>query len=89
MTTAFTFSNDRTTYSAEGCIDENAPRQEGEVTLHDNEVFHAVSAMRSGCRYTLIIFFYELQPGADAEEYRATPSLHAAERAATRAAAPA
>lgn len=50
-------------------------REEGEVTLHDSEVFHAVSAMRSGCRYTLIIFFYELQPGAEAEEFRATPTV--------------
>jgi hypothetical protein len=31
------------------------PRAEGEATVHDSEVFHAVSAMRSGARYTLIM----------------------------------
>ena len=49
-------------------------RAEGEATVHDSEVFHAVSAMRSGVRYTLIMFFYELQPGAGSEEYRALPA---------------
>lgn len=49
------------------------PRLQGEATVHDANVYHAVSAMRTGVRYTLIVFFYELKPGEDAEEYRATP----------------
>ncbi len=49
-------------------------RAEGEATVHDSQVMHAVSAMQRGVRYTLIVFFYELQPGPDAEEYRAVPT---------------
>ena len=32
-------------------------RDEGEATVHDSELVHAVSAMRTGTRYSLILFF--------------------------------
>ena len=35
-------------------------REEGEATAHGDDVMHAVSAMRSGVRYSLIAFFYAL-----------------------------
>ena len=50
------------------------PRLQGEAIVHDSNVYHAVSAMRTGVRYTLIVFFYELKAGEEAEEYRATPT---------------
>ena len=35
-------------------------RREGEATVHRDDIMHAVSAMRSGVRYSLIMFFYFL-----------------------------
>jgi hypothetical protein len=40
----------------EHCIVE---REEGEATVHGQDVMHAVSAMRRGVRYSLILFFFE------------------------------
>ena len=33
-------------------------RGEGDATCHRGSVFHAVSAMRSGTRYSMILFFH-------------------------------
>lgn len=48
-------------------------RGEGEATAHGDDVMHAVSAMRSGVRYTLIMFFYTLQDTPEAEDYQTIP----------------
>ena len=47
-------------------------REEGEATVHGDDVMHAVSAMRSGVRYSLIMFFFPLQ---DTQEARAHETL--------------
>ena len=49
-------------------------RREGEATVHDKHVYHGVSEMRSGVRYTLIVFYYELRAEAASEEFRAVPT---------------
>ena len=36
--------------------------------MHGDDVFHAVSAMRSGVRYSLILFFFILEDSAEAKE---------------------
>ena len=33
-------------------------RDEGEATVHGDDVMHGVSAMRSGVRYSLVILFF-------------------------------
>lgn len=48
-------------------------REEGEATAHGDDVMHAVSAMRSGTRYSLIMFFYALADDADSLEYQTIP----------------
>ena len=39
-------------------------RAEGEATAHGDDVMHAVSSMRSGVRYSLIMFFFALRDTA-------------------------
>ena len=34
------------------------PRGEGDVTCHGDDVMHAVSCMRSGVRYSLVMLFF-------------------------------
>ena len=36
-------------------------RGEGEATVHGDDVMHAVSAMRAGVRYTLVMLFFKGQ----------------------------
>lgn len=45
-------------------------RAEGEATAHGDDVMHAVSAMRSGVRYSLIAFFYALTNDPEEAEAR-------------------
>ena len=45
-------------------------REEGEATAHGDDVMHAVSAMRSGVRYSLIAFFYALSSDEGSLEYQ-------------------
>ena len=37
-------------------------RQEGAATVHPSSVLHAVTAMQSGTRYSLILFFHVVDP---------------------------
>ena len=48
-------------------------RAEGEATAHTEDVMHAVSAMRSGVRYSLIMFFYTLKHEESSLEYQTIP----------------
>ena len=48
-------------------------RTEGEATAHTDDVMHAVSAMRSGVRYSLIMFFYKLRDEEGSIEYQTIP----------------
>lgn len=50
-------------------------RREGEATVHRDDIMHAVSAMRSGVRYSLIMFFYFLQNTPEAKEFQTYPRL--------------
>ena len=49
------------------------PNTEGEATAHTDDVMHAVSAMRSGVRYSLIMFFYKLRNEEGSIEYQTIP----------------
>ena len=44
-------------------------REEGEATVHGDDILHAVSAMRSGVRYSLIMFFFPLQDTLEARAH--------------------
>jgi hypothetical protein len=55
-------------------------REEGEAAAHGEDIMHAVSAMSSGTRYSLILFFYAL---SDAPESRAYQSVARSELYAT------
>ena len=48
-------------------------RAEGEATAHGDDVMHAVSAMRAGTRYSLILFFYALADDAGSLAYQSVP----------------
>ena len=48
-------------------------RREGEATCHGDDVMHAVSAMRSGTRHSLIMFFYALTDSPDSVAYDTIP----------------
>ena len=50
-------------------------REEGEATVHGDDVMHAVSAMRGGVRYSLIMFFYTLQDNAEGIVCQTIPML--------------
>jgi SAM-dependent methyltransferase len=39
-------------------------REEGEATVHGDDVMHAVSAMREGARYTLVMLFFKGSVGS-------------------------
>ena len=60
-------------------------RTEGEATAHGDDVMHGVSAMRSGTRYSLIMFFYALADNEESLEYQTIPKreLAAVERDAS------
>ena len=45
-------------------------RAEGEATVHDSRLLHAVSRMVSGVRYSLIMFFGEADPLRETEQER-------------------
>ena len=45
-------------------------RAEGEATVHDSRLLHAVSRMVSGVRYSLIMFFGEADPLWETEQER-------------------
>ena len=45
-------------------------REEGEATAHGEDVMHAVSAMSSGTRYSLILFFYALSKDPESLAYQ-------------------
>ena len=48
-------------------------RQEGEATVHGDDVVHGVSAMRSGVRYSLILFFFILEDDDEFTEFQTLP----------------
>ena len=48
-------------------------REEGEATAHGDDVMHAVSSMRSGVRYSLILFFFALQDTPQAAQHQSLP----------------
>ena len=48
-------------------------REEGEATAHADDVMHAVSAMRSGVRYSLIMFFFSLKNDESSIEFQTIP----------------
>jgi predicted 2-oxoglutarate/Fe(II)-dependent dioxygenase YbiX len=48
-------------------------RREGEATTHGDDVMHAVSAMRRGTRYSLIVFFYSLSNNEESLEWQTVP----------------
>ena len=60
-------------------------RDEGEATGHTDDVMHAVSAVRSGTRYSLVLFFYALQQNDESLAYQTVPVAEL-RRAATGAA---
>ena len=45
-------------------------RKEASQAAHGDDVMHAVSAMRGGTRYSLILFFYALADEVDSLEYQ-------------------
>ena len=52
-------------------------REEGEATVHGDDVLHAVSAMRSGVRHSLIMFFFALQDSEEARAHQTLPGASA------------
>lgn len=52
-------------------------REEGEATVHGDDVLHAVSAMASGVRHSLIMFFFALQDSEEAREHETLPGASA------------
>eukprot|EP01043_Picozoa_sp_COSAG02_P025673 COSAG02_NODE_1451_length_12556_cov_3.624258_2_plen_465_part_00 len=48
-------------------------REEGEATAHGDDIMHCVSAMRSGVRYSLIMFFFALQDTHEARAHETLP----------------
>ena len=48
-------------------------RQLGEATVHGDDIMHAVSSMRAGVRYSLILFFYALREEEGSREYESIP----------------
>ena len=49
-------------------------RVEGEATAHGDDVMHGVSAMRSGVRYSCILFFYALKNDPESAAFQTIPA---------------